>query len=156
VATVVEGVAVFSHSRSGNELDWLAIDIHGHVGLFSTGGHGPVPRSVLPHLTAVDSAVDDLPSLPVVGECSEKPVGPGNFSFWIEPSRRGIYGFDWGPVREGGFSRLTTPAAPITVDSISNLAIRTAALLVTIPVAFEEARNLSAASLGVALYGGSD
>lgn len=90
-----------------------------------------------------------LSSLPVVGECADKPKGPGNFAFWIEPARGGIYGFDWGPVSEGSFAQLTTPAAPILVDSIADPAIRRVALFTRLPVAFEEARNLYVAALGV-------
>ena len=146
-------VTAFKHPRPGVELDWLAVDIHGHIGLFSTGGLGPVPKAVVERLGEVDDALARLALLPVTGECADEPRGPGNFSFWIEPSRRGIYGFDWGPVHHGEFTQLTTPAAPITAAEISDDQIRAAAGLVWLPIAFEEARHLLPEALGVDLFG---
>jgi len=146
----------FRHPRKGDELDWLAVDVHGHVGVFSTGGDGPVPQAVVDHLDEVDAAVSRLSSLAVVGDCADQPDGPGNFSFWVEPSRRGIYGFDWGPISDCSFAQLTTPTRPIAVETIDDSVIRAAAQLVRLPVAFEEARNLHADALGVALFGADE
>jgi hypothetical protein len=144
-------MTTFRHPRPGDELDWLAVDVHGHVGVFSTGGQGPVPRAVLDNLGKVEAAVRRVASLPVVGEVVDQPAGLGNFSFWIEPARRGIYGFDWGPVSDGSFAQLTTPANPITIDAVVDPEVRDAALLVRLPIAFEEARNLYVDALGVPL-----
>jgi hypothetical protein len=36
-------VTTNSHPRPGFELDWLAVDLNGHVALLSSGGHGPIP-----------------------------------------------------------------------------------------------------------------
>jgi hypothetical protein len=146
-------LSAFRHPRPGEELDWLAIDVHGHIGLFSTGGRGPVPKTVAAHLDAVASAVEQLNAMAVTGECADQPAGPGNFSFWVEASRRGIYGFDWGPVMEGSFAQVTTPTRPVTIGATANRAVEEAALLVKLPVAFEEARNLYVDALGVALFG---
>lgn len=147
-------MSAHAHPQPGEELDWLATDIHGHVGLFSTGGRGPVPATVTENRPTVEAAVKALGSLPVVSDLADKPTEPGDFSFWIEPARRGIYGFEWGPVSAGGYTQITTPRSPIVVGDIDIDVIRQAALLVQLPVAFEEARNLAGSAILVPLYGG--
>src|ERR1035437_7073226 len=87
--------------RPGLESDWLATDLDGRVGLLSTAGHGPMPITAADHLAELDEALSRLQSLPVLGICEGSAMtGPGDFTFWIEPCRRGIFGFDWGPVAE--------------------------------------------------------
>jgi hypothetical protein len=144
---------MFRHPRIGDELDWLAVDLHGHVGLFSTGGQGPVPEEVARQLTEVAAAIQRLSALPVVGACAESPIGGGNYESWIEPARRGIFGFDWGPVTDPPYVRLTVPTIAITVDEIADALVRHAAALAQIPVDFRTASRLSVDELGVRLFG---
>src|SRR5687767_11101554 len=82
----------------GSEFDWFAVDGVGHVGQFSTAGHGPVPMSILERL---DFAWTDelwtlgkrLLTLPVLGDAMGHL--PGTIDDWLELSRRGLFGFDW-------------------------------------------------------------
>ena len=78
-----------AHPNPGFELDWLATDQVGHVALFSTGGYGPVPKVVTDHLADLQTAINQVSSLPIFGACAEGPSGNGNFEFWVEPYRRG-------------------------------------------------------------------
>jgi hypothetical protein len=145
----------FSHPDPGTELDWLAIDVDEYVGLFSTGGRGPVPSVVVEHLDVVVRAIACLTDLPVRADCAQTPDrGTGNFSFWIEPCRRGIFGFDWGPVEVGPFARLTVPNVPIKAVDLAEAAIREAAQLVRLPVRFALAPHIKNEELGVPLYRG--
>jgi hypothetical protein len=143
----------FSHPDLGTELDWLAIDIDNHVGLFSTGGYGPVPTAVVDHLAVVEQAIASLTVLPVRADCVSMPEsGTGNFSFWIEPCRRGLFGFDWGPVEVGPFARLTMPKAPIKAEDLAESAVREAAQLVQLSVRFALAPYINHDELGVPLF----
>lgn len=142
----------FSHPQTGFELDWLAVDSSGHVGLFSTGGRGPVPAAVVQHLSEVQAAVLRLNGLPVLGECTDSPGGGGNFSFWIEPCRRGLFGFDWGPVEIGPYARLTVPSRPVAVTEIEDGDVRNVAGLVRLRLRFAEATSIDYNELGVRLY----
>jgi hypothetical protein len=54
----------FTHPDPGKELDWLATDVNGRIGLFSTGGDGPMPEAVVEHLLQVKAALDRLVVLP--------------------------------------------------------------------------------------------
>ncbi len=134
-----------AHPTPGLELDWLAVDHQGHVGLFLSGGYGPVPREVIDHLHEVEVAVGRVGMLPVVGACAVSPQGDGDFSDLIEPARRGFFGFDWGPVRNPPYARLTVPATPMLIDDIHDPHVRAAAALVALPVNFEETTSIAPA-----------
>jgi hypothetical protein len=140
-----------THPRQGLELDWLGVDLRGHVGLFSSGGYGPIPKAVADHLTEVDAALNRLNMLPVLGPCAESPEGDWDYSSWIEPARRGIFGFDWGPTKNPPYARLTVPLAPVSINDIADPALKAAALLVRLPVDFQETTSIDADEMGVAL-----
>jgi hypothetical protein len=141
--------------RPGFELDWLATDLDGHVGLLSTGGQGPVPATVIDHLAELEAAVGRLESLPVLGICEGRPMtGPGDFTFWTEPCRRGIFGFDWGPVADGPYTRLTVPVRPIDVAEIADAQLRNVIRLTRLPLRFAQEGSINFDALGVALFRG--
>ncbi len=141
-----------AHSNPGFELDWLASDKAGHVALFSTGGQGPVPRVVADNLAAEETAIKRLSNLPILGPCAESPSGDGNFESWIEPSRRGFFGFDWGPVPVGPYARITVPSHFLMVDDIADEAVRSTAMLVRLSVDFSQVSEVDQSHLGVELY----
>jgi len=137
------------HPRPGEELDWLAVDKLGRVGLFSTGGQGPVPRALVELLDTVDAAIKRLSLLPALGDSTEPTTETGDYSFWIEPARRGIYGYDWGPLAEGPFARIATPSRPILVDDLTDRFVRDVAELVRLPLDFSDRAYIAASELGV-------
>ncbi len=145
-------MSTFDHPRRGEELDWLAVDRAGHVGVFSSGGYGPIPRAVVEKLDEVERAVDLLTRLPVIGECAESPVGDGDYSFWVEPGRRGLFGFDWGPVTGGPYARIAVPARPILRQDVSDPLVRETAGLVMLPIDFSRTSGVEAEDLGVDLW----
>lgn len=147
-------MSTFVHPDPGFELDWLAVDQRGRVGLFSTGGQGAVPVAVANNLAMVEAAILRLASLPILGDCAESPGAGGDFSFWIEPARRGIFGFDWGPVSIGPYARVTVPSRPVLISDLDDVAVREAATLVQLPLDFEMSPHIEAVDLGVDLYRG--
>jgi hypothetical protein len=44
------------HPMRGREFDWLGIDRHGRVAVFSNAGYGPLPEAVNGRLADVDAA----------------------------------------------------------------------------------------------------
>ncbi len=131
----------------GFELDWLPVDAAGHIGLFSSGGYGPVPLAVVNHLGDVEEALGRLAVMPVTSECVEEPAG-GKFEFWIEPARRGFFGFDWGPGQEGSFTRLTVPSRPVKAADLVDRDLQTAAALVQLSIEFNTATQVEASAIG--------
>jgi hypothetical protein len=87
-----------------------------------------------------------------LGHCAEAPSGGGSFEFWIEPCRRGLFGFDWGPVRLGPYARITVPTHPVLIDEIQDEAVSYAAALVRLAFDFSQASAVEQTALGVALY----
>ncbi len=49
----------------GFEHDWLAVDVAGHVGFFSSAGGGVAPRAYLDEVAAFEGAIEVL--LPLYG-----------------------------------------------------------------------------------------
>jgi hypothetical protein len=142
----------FIHPMPGFELDWLGIDIHGHVGLFSSGGEGPIPRAVFEHLAEVETAIEHLNVLPVLGTCAQSPRGSGDYSSWIEPARRGLFGFDWEPGTGGPYVRLTIPSCAITIEDLADPDVQKSSLLVRLPIDFYNVSSIDRDALGVDLY----
>ena len=46
------------HPLWGREFDWLGIDRHGRVAVFSNAGYGPLPETVNERLADVDAALE--------------------------------------------------------------------------------------------------
>src|SRR5438094_7486331 len=146
-------VVHFDHPRPGEEVDWLAVDRNGRVGLFSSAGYGPVPVSVAAQLDRVERAVGKVNSLAVVGTAVDVPANDSNYSFWIDPARRGIFGYDWGPVASEPYARIATPSRPIVIDEIAERDVAVAALLVRLPLDFEASPQIGVADRQVPLFG---
>lgn len=104
------------HPDVGGEFDWLAIDKSGCVGMLSTAGFGPVPRTATENREFLIDVLDSLMSLPVVGEA--KIIGdPGASSDWWEVARRGLYCFDWDHSLKR-YSLMAVPEHAVHVDRI--------------------------------------
>jgi hypothetical protein len=73
-----------AHPYWGLEFDWLGVDRHGHVAVFTTAGYGPVPEGVNQHLAEVDAAIDRVRQLPVTGSAGDIVQDPdgGDYSDW--------------------------------------------------------------------------
>lgn len=109
---------------------------------------------VVDNLSRVTAAADLLPTLPIIGECAEQPEPLIDYSFLVERARRGLFGFDWGPVRTPPYARLTVPSKPASVASLPE-AIRGAAALVLLPLDFREVPAIHVEDLSIALFGSS-
>jgi hypothetical protein len=122
----------FEHPTPGKQLEWLAVDLAGHVALFTSGGYGPVPFSVSAHAAQVRRAV-----------------------LGIEPLREGMFTYEWGPAASEPYVRRDAPARPVRIDALDDREVAAAALLARLPLEFGDSARLAAADLGVPLYGGA-
>jgi hypothetical protein len=89
-----------SHSQtptfypSKDDVEWVAVDRHGRVGIFTTAGEGPVPRSYLQRSSVLKRVGEAIWALP---ECSSAVIAttvprPDDF---LAFARRGCFAFDW-------------------------------------------------------------
>jgi hypothetical protein len=105
-----------AHRHLNAEFDWLATDIDGSVGFFSTGGAGPIPdlreQDSPPDLSGV------LLRLPLSCDAEYVSELPGEHSEWIELARRSLSAFDW----SRRLHRYVLVARPIGRRELPNIA----------------------------------
>ncbi|HET9505466.1 MAG TPA: hypothetical protein VFO93_18125 [Hymenobacter sp.] len=112
----------------GIEFDWFAIDVTGAIGLFSTGGWGPIPKEVLWHAEQHQQLSNQF-ALP----------NAGTLAIWDDFARYGLYVFDWKPY-EGPYLRVAQPLAK--PDGGIKQTILTLPDLLLLPVSFHEAKYI--------------
>src|SRR5205823_1220942 len=129
-------VKSFSHPRSGSELDWLATDLDDNVGLFSTGGYGPVPRVVADRLDRIEAAVGRLGTSQSLGSVLRVPQVGATSTSGLNRAGEGCTGLIGVRSLSDLIARLTVPARPVVTAAIADEAVREAARLVRLPVRF--------------------
>ncbi|SFQ78958.1 hypothetical protein [Hymenobacter arizonensis] len=94
----------FSERFPGFEFDWFAQDAEGNMGLFSTGGFGPVPLVVQRHFQDHDCAALGI-ALPHAG----------SLDVWQDVALHGLYVFDWHP-HAGPYRKLKQPEGEMSAE----------------------------------------
>jgi hypothetical protein len=116
-----DGVADYP---AGLDVEWIAVDRNGHVGVFTTGGIGPIPNVYLTGSGWWDQIWDAIGSLPEVSEHDLLVTLPRPDDF-IAFARRGLFAFDWADVHRtiGGatnrYELQARPRTPLAVESIT-------------------------------------
>lgn len=126
-----------AHPRLGIEFDWLGVDRHGHVAVFTTAGYGPVPVGVNRHHADVDAALDQVRELPATGSARDlvRPDPPGgDYSDWDAYSAKGFYAYDW-QVWAGPYQRLSSPTVPVSLSELP-AGLRAVAHFAELPLSF--------------------
>jgi hypothetical protein len=134
------------HPLWGREFDWLGIDRHGRVAVFSNAGYGPLPETVNERLADVDAALERADELPAIGSAANiENSGDGDYSFWYSYSAKGFYAYDW-RVWDGPYWRLSSPTVPISIDRLPDQ-LQAVARLAVFPVDFADQPEITAAEL---------
>lgn len=105
---------------SGWDVEWVAVDRRGRVGVFTTGAAGPIPRAYLDPPGLVDrvrEAVWDMPERTESILLVSLPR-PDDYEAF---ARRGFFAFDWRDVhrtreRSGLYEIQARPASPAEFD----------------------------------------
>jgi hypothetical protein len=109
---------------SGLDVEWIAVDCKGRVGVFTTAGAGPVPHAYLESGSLLDETWDFIRSLPEVTNHHLSAVCPRPDDF-IAFARRGLYSLDWAEVHRttAESTRLyeiqARPVIPATVEALT-------------------------------------
>lgn len=106
----------------GLDYCWLASDRVGQLGLFLTGGSGPIPmQAPLPQdpLDTIEKAILDLPKASDIERRVRTPR-LGNFAALAE---RGFFVYDWSDVHRteqyiDEYELIALPYRPVTLDQI--------------------------------------
>ncbi len=108
---------------SGLDMEWVAVDRQGRMGIFTTAGCGPIPTAYLASSEVLDQLSGAVWSLPEITE-HELLVSLPRPDDFIACARRGLYAFDWADVHrsEGQAKRYKVyarPKKPLMADSIA-------------------------------------
>lgn len=126
---------------------WLATDRDGHVGVFVTGGIGPIPVLTLdPERISIEYIEGRIYELPVVSKARLVVTlkRPDDF---VDFAQRGLFAFDWTDVHRTrseaiyAYEQIAVPETPIKVV---DLPPEMAALVIGIAldIAFESASHV--------------
>lgn len=106
----------------GIDCAWLAVDRDNLLGVFITGGCGPVPLQTLTYLATLDPEELAL-ALPVVSGCRLLAPLPDPNSF-AALAARGFFVFDWSDIHRPhqlelrAYEAVAIPSSPITIDTL--------------------------------------
>jgi hypothetical protein len=109
-----------ARNLEGIDVAWLAMDSFGHIGVFTTGGKGPIPRTALP---TVESAEESVALLPEVSgtELHARLSRPDDY---VAFSKRGIFAFDWVDVHRvdadasNAYELIASPTVPVKLEAL--------------------------------------
>ena len=107
----------------GDDVEWVAVDRWGRVGIFTTGGVGPIPRAYLEAPEAFQQVKELIWRSP---ECTEATLltnvrSPDDF---VAFARRGFFAFDWADVhrvrdQSGRYELQARPLVPLGVGLLT-------------------------------------
>ncbi len=116
-------MAVVEDEQYPSHLDvaWVGVDRLGRLGVFTTGGQGPIPKVYLRDEGMLDRLFDAIDALPIVSEhrlFSDVPR-PDDF---IGFARRGLFSFDWADVHRThglvhAYEIQARPVSPVIVST---------------------------------------
>lgn len=104
---------------SGLDVEWIAVDRKGRVGVFTTAGTGPIVKACLTKPEVLDQIWDAIRLLPEVMEYELVATVPRPDDF-IAFAKRGLFSFDWDEFQETPrYEVQARPRTPLTVDAIA-------------------------------------
>jgi hypothetical protein len=127
----------------GVDRSWLASDREGHLGVFVTGGCGPIPVLALLRDYPLDAMEEQLLKLPTTSD-AHLPVRMPESSVFVQLAERGLFVYDWSDVHRtkaeqiGEYELTALPYRPLTLDLLSD-DLADAARSVRFNVAFQTA-----------------
>jgi hypothetical protein len=122
---------------AGLDCGWLAIDRHGHVAVFYTGGEGPIHDDADPYDEAAEQALQRMTATSPF----ELLVTYSRPDDYVEAARCGLYAYDWSDVHRfagdaiEGYELIARPDRPIHWTQLPE-PLRTFASAARLPVEF--------------------
>ena len=122
------------------DLEWLAVDSEGCIGVFTTGGKGPLPRKGFKEYSS-DEFNETLWSLPKISNCILL-IDPPRPNDYVELAEKGFYTYDWADVHRNKdklnrYEIQSKPTCPIRIDDLPG-AISNVIVDIAMPLKFEE------------------
>lgn len=103
----------------GFDVEWVAVDRHGRIGVFTTAGEGPLPRVYVVVANFLDRVTAAIEALPIVSDYELLCDVPRPDDF-IAAAQRGLFSFDWTDVHRGrdslgAYEVRVRPKAPVSI-----------------------------------------
>ncbi|WP_162667379.1 hypothetical protein [Gemmata massiliana] len=116
--------AIWAAGAAGDRPDWAdvmwyGVDADGRVGMFTSGGPGPIPRAVFLDLDAYNALGQHLRGLPVVGR-PELLIRYKRTAVWQRAAERGLFAFnyEYDRGRPAGYRLVARPVAPVSLAEL--------------------------------------
>ncbi len=108
--------AIWATGAAGDRPDWAdvmwyGVDAHGRVGMFTSGGPGPIPRAVFRDLDAYNALDEYLRGLPEVGK-PELLIRYPRTTDWQRAAERGLFAFNYESGWPDGYRLVARPTVP--------------------------------------------
>ena len=108
----------------GIDVLWLASDQAGHLGVFVTGGRGPIPVPALLETYPLDTIEDQVLKLPQISDIDLRIREPRPDRF-VALAERGFFVFDWSDIHRteayiDEYELIALPYRPLTLDQLSD------------------------------------
>jgi hypothetical protein len=102
------------------DIEWYAPDRHNSIAFFTTGGPGPIPRSVLRDRAEYTAVLEFFESMPAKAHADILVTESRNIGDWEKAAERGLYSFDSerGKGRAEGYYMVARPDVPVHVDDL--------------------------------------
>jgi len=106
----------------GMECCWLASDRDGHLGVFMTGGRGPVPAWALLDIYPLDTIEERILALPKASDIDLRIRRSGSDRF-VALAERGFFVYDWSDAHRteayiDEYELTALPYRPTTLDQL--------------------------------------
>lgn len=106
------------------ELDWIAVDICGQVGVFTAIMNAPIPTKIAKSYDLYNQLMSTISGLNE--RCSAIRITPnnGDLSDWDMYARKGLYAFDYQDVHRkdqdklNQYDLISKPSAPIHIEEL--------------------------------------
>ena len=104
----------------GVDCCWLASDRIGQLGVFATGGSGPIPAPVLLSPYPLDDIEETILALPKASDIDLRVRAPRPDRF-VALAERGVFVYDWSDVHRteqyiDEYELMALPYRPLTLD----------------------------------------
>ena len=112
----------------GLDYCWLASDRIGQLGVFVTGGSGPIPAQLLLPPYPLDDLEETILELPKASDIDLRVPRPGRF---VALAERGFFVYDWSDVHRteqyiDEYELMALPYRPLTLDLLPESLLDTA------------------------------
>ena len=132
----------------GWDVEWLASDADGHVGLFITAGGGYTPKAAWQNFDLHQAAVDAILGLPATTTARFAPEVPAGLqNMWREAAERGLFAFD-SDHSGGPYNLVASPMTPVHASEFPAVVVSVLSQMTCPNLNFAASTAISANALG--------